>query len=295
MTQRWLLGVLACVVLATGTGCGGDDPPESAGPEGPAPVEAGSRYVALGDSYASGPELGAETGPAGCAQTDGNYPHQLAERLELDLVDVSCGGSDSSALTDGRTLASGKELPPQLDAVTADTALVTLTIGGNDRQIFNRLVTTCIGLGVKDPDGAPCTEIAEGAAVPLEDQVAAIADRIDEALQVISERAPRARVVVVGYPQVFPAAGTCDQLALASGDYPLAHDLVEQMVAAQREGAERGGAEFVDLTDVMAGHDMCANDPWIAGAAPERPALPYHPYAEEQEAVADLLERLVGP
>ena len=295
VAERWLLAAVVGVVAATTVGCGDDNPPTVAPtPSAGTSIGPGSRYVALGDSYAAGPELGVDTGSTGCAQTAGNYAHLLAEQLELDLVDVSCGGADSSALTEEHKPVNGPAVPPQLDAVTSDTRLVTLTIGGNDRQIFNRLVTTCIGLGVKDPDGAPCTELVKEFDVPLKDQIEMIADRIDDAVTEIAERAPRARVVVIGYPQVFPARGTCDQLALANGDYPLAHAIVEQMVQAQRDGAKRGGAEFLDLTDVMAGHDMCSKDPWIAGAAPERDALPYHPYAAEQDAVADLLEKLVS-
>lgn len=297
MTKRWLLAVVTGAVVVTTAGCGDDTPPTvdptaSTGSSDTS-IGPGSRYVGLGDSYAAGPELGANTGAVGCSQTAGNYAHQLAEQLELDLVDVSCGGADSSALTEEHEPVNGPTLPPQLDALTSDTRLVTLTIGGNDRQIFNRLVTTCIGLGVKDPDGAPCTELTKEFDVPLKDQIEMIADRIDEAVVEISGRAPDARVVVIGYPQVFPAHGTCDQLALGKGDYPLAYAIVKQMVEAQRDGAKRGGAEFLDLTDVMKGHDMCSEDPWIAGAAPERDALPYHPYAEEQDAVADLLEKLV--
>ena len=38
------------------------------------------------------------------------------------------------------------------------------------------------------------------------------------------------------------------------------------------------------------GHDVCSDDPWVNGAVtqPTR-ALAYHPFAVEQQAVADLV------
>lgn len=47
--------------------------------------------------------------------------------MGLNLVDVSCGGA-----TTAHILGAWSELAPQIDAVTSDTKLVTVTIGGND-------------------------------------------------------------------------------------------------------------------------------------------------------------------
>ncbi|NHA01431.1 hypothetical protein G5V59_20705 [Nocardioides sp. W3-2-3] len=63
--------------------CTSDDEPDARGNK--RPVAAGDRYVALGDSYTSAPGVGTPTGPAGCQQTDANYPHLLAAALDLKL------------------------------------------------------------------------------------------------------------------------------------------------------------------------------------------------------------------
>jgi lysophospholipase L1-like esterase len=252
-------------------------------------VRAGDTYVALGDSYTAGPLIGETTGPAACGQTDGNYPHLLAERLDLELVDVSCGGATTEDLTEPQVRPNGAEVPPQLDALTEDTALVTLRIGGNDGGVFANLVSTCVALGAEDPDGEPCTTMGRMDNGRLAQEIEDLSGRIEEAVGDILERAPRARVIVVGYPQIFPESGACEDLPLATGDYPFAASVMQQIVDAQESAAEAADAEYIDVFTATQGHDICADDPWIAGAVPKRPGLAYHPYAEEQDVVADLL------
>lgn len=258
-------------------------------------LAAGDRYVALGDSYTSGPRIGRSTGIEGCEQTARNYPHLLASRLDLELVDVSCGGATTSNLLNGRHLGSGEEVPPQLDAVRQDTDLVTVSLGGNDGRVFNDLVSTCVGLATTDRNGSPCADRDEEDPDNITEALAGITDNLVEGIAEIRRRAPQAIVVVVGYPQVFPESGSCrKRLPLARGDVRFAHDVMRRLIEAQREAAERAGVEYVDVMAASEGRDVCSDDPWIAGIAPDGRALAYHPYAAEQEAVADLLVELVG-
>lgn len=292
--MRWMrsrVAVVACLAPVLGlAGCGDDEPADTALPT----IEAGDRYVAIGDSYTSGPRIGDSSGNQGCEQTTGNYPHRLAAAMELDLVDVSCGGANTASLTGRQTPPNGKPVAPQLDALTEDTDLVTLSIGGNDGKVFGNLVTTCVGLAARDPEGSPCATLAGSADGELAAAIAGLADKVADAAKTARERAPEARVLVIGYPQIFPATGTCDELPLATGDYPFAHDLMQRIVAAQQAGAEQAGVEYVDVWTATQGHDICADEPWIAGITPDGRALSYHPYAEEQQAVADLLQARVG-
>ena len=110
----------------------------------------------------------------------------------------------------------------------------------------------------------------------------------------VRQRSPQARIVVVGYPQIVPASGTCDLLPLATGDYPVARAVNEGLAEAVRQGAEDADAEYVDLWGPSEGHDICSADPWINGRVTSAStALAYHPFAVEQRAVADLLLTLV--
>jgi lysophospholipase L1-like esterase len=256
-------------------------------------VAAGDRYVALGDSYTAGPLLGKASGPDGCHQTTGNYPHLLAERLDLELVDGGRGGATTEHLTEPQP-AGADEVPPQLDALDEDTALVTLSIGANDGNVFGELLGSCVQLGLADPDSAPCTEKAQLDNGRLAQEVADIADKIEDAVGEILERAPRARVVVVGYPQIVPESGPCDQLPLAAGDFPFARQIVKDIVDAQEDGARAADAEYVDVWSATEGHDVCADEPWVAGLEPQKPGLLLHPYAEHQDVVADLLVETIS-
>jgi len=89
-------------------------------------------YVALGDSYASGPVIAPQLAdPAGCLRSGRDYPHLVAQAIGLQLTDATCGGATTTDMTGPQTIADGL-VGPQIDAVQPHTALVTLTVGGDD-------------------------------------------------------------------------------------------------------------------------------------------------------------------
>ena len=88
------------------------------------------RYVALGSSMAAGPGIPprAKDAPWRPGRSAANYPHLVAQRLGLDLVDVTYSGATTAyVLTDRQHSA-----PPQASVLDGTEALVTVTIGGND-------------------------------------------------------------------------------------------------------------------------------------------------------------------
>jgi hypothetical protein len=290
--------VLAAAPVLLLAGC--TDPKDDAdGPDASAnrqPIEAGDRYVSLGDSYTSAPGVGQPIGPDGCLRTDGNYPHLLATALDLELTDASCGGAKTENVLDEPQAIGSDAVPPQVESLTEDTDLVTLSIGANNGSVYGNLVVSCARLAVGDPTGAPCSDLAQQNPDVLPEVFDSVAADIVETVAEILDRAPDARVVVVGYPQIIPAQGTCPLLPLAEGDYAFGRGVLAEFVEAQAKAAEKAGAEYVDVWAATDGHDICAEDPWVAGFRPAQAATPYHPYAEEQAAVADLLESTVsGP
>jgi lysophospholipase L1-like esterase len=88
------------------------------------------RYVALGSSMAAGP--GTRPRAAGAPLCSGrsarNYPHRVAERLSLELVDVTFSGATTAHLLPDHQ----RGRPPQITALDGSEDLVTVTIGGND-------------------------------------------------------------------------------------------------------------------------------------------------------------------
>lgn len=238
-------------------------------------------YVAMGDSYAAAPGVPETSGTDACFRSDHNYAHLLtATDDSIRLVDVTCSGADTTDV-----------LESQVGALGADTDLVTIGIGGNDEDLFTGLVLGCIQAGAGDPQGAPCTEVGAPRAAEV---LPGIEDDIGTTFDTIAERAPDARVVVVGYPDLLPDEGTCpDRLSLAAGDYAFVKRLTLQLTRALERQASERGFDYVDLYTASKGHDICSDDPWINGAetAPDG-TIPFHPFASEQAAVAELIRDL---
>ncbi|TQK69451.1 SGNH/GDSL hydrolase family protein [Nocardioides sp. SLBN-35] len=252
-------------------------------------------YVALGDSYAAAPGVGRADPPAACRRSKDNYPHLLAEDLDLELTDVSCSGAPTEAVL-GEYDALGKRLPPQVEAVDASTDLVTIGLGFNDFALSIRVFVKCVQLGMADPTGTPCTDAdAAAGANSTEAALAQITARLTAVIEAVTERAPKAQVVLVGYPTIFPEQDTCANLGIAKGDLPLVRGVVESLNASAEAAAEAGGATYVDTATPTRGHDICSDDPWIAGIKPTpgKKALIWHPYAEEQKLVAELVAEVV--
>jgi hypothetical protein len=295
-------GVLAALVLLAGCGGGSRDAGAShpAGHPAAASTTASTattatrfqQYVALGDSYTAAPLVPSARDDDGCFRSTHNYPSLVAERLGVpELRDRSCAGATTADLTG----AQQSGVPAQLDAVTADTDLVTLSIGGNDDAVFGRLVLLCATLGQRDPTGAPCTAEAARDRTSLDTVMAGVRTRVVAALKTIRRKAPHATVLVVGYPKIFPDHGTCPDLPFARGDYPFAVRVNRALDDALHAAATTAGARYVDVWRASVGHDVCSSTPWINGARtlPGRAAA-YHPFGVEQQAVARLVVAALG-
>ncbi|HET6447727.1 MAG TPA: SGNH/GDSL hydrolase family protein [Conexibacter sp.] len=238
------------------------------------------RYVALGDSYTAGPLIPNQSlSPLGCLRSDHNYPHLVQAGLTTAaLADASCSG----ATTDDMFAAQSTEIgtnPPQLDALTADTRVVTLGIGGNDIG-FSEVVLNCARLNPFDP----CKDdYVHGSTDDISVRIAATAPKVDAVIAAIHTRAPSARVHVVGYPVILPASGSgCwPSVPILPTDvsYLRAKEIELNGMLAARAGAD--GAFYVDTYTSSVGHDVCkaTGTRWVEGLIPTSPAAPVHPNA----------------
>jgi len=267
-----LAASVACVAVSACAGVTGVSP--SAG------LTPGAKYVALGSSYAAGPGIEPQEMPATrCTRSTANYAHQFAQLRNLMLVDVSCGGARTKDL-----LEPWKELPPQLDSVTPDTRLVTITIGGNDVGYIGYLVraSMCSAGGATSCNQPPPTEAAWEA----------LAQSIRRVAAEVKQRAPNARVIFVNYVSVLPATGSCAAVgmtpALAEGNRAIARRLAEVTATAARDS----GAELLDAATLSQAHDACSATPWIGGyAGPDgkMSRVPFHPNKDGMTAIAGAL------
>jgi len=286
-----LTTAIAAVALLAGCTQGNaapDPAPSTAAPASTTAPEPVGRYVALGDSYAAGPLIPTTDLAGGCARSDHNYGHLLADALDVtDFVDVTCSGAKTRDLTHVQRPFGDARIPPQLRAVTADTSLVTLTIGGNDLDLFSTLVRTCTQLRSSDPQGAPCARRLATQGPDLDGAVATISRNVAAVLRTIRRTAPDAKVLLVGYLRLVPDQGSCVGLPLAAGDYAEGRRISQGLDRALRQAARRTGTTFVDMYAASAGHDICADTPWVNGNVTVREkALAYHPFASGMRADA---------
>jgi lysophospholipase L1-like esterase len=252
------------------------------------------RYVALGDSYTAAPLVPNIIPANGCFQSTNNYPHLVAKALGVaEFVDASCSGATTADMTQSQLPG----VPPQLDAVTASTDLVTVSIGGNDEDVFGTLVGYCPTLAPTDPTGAPCRDqMRSGGQDTLLAAVAMTRQHVLEVIAAVKAKAPHAKIEVVGYPKLLPSQGTCSSLIpLATGDYRYVDQVNQRLTWALRQAAAQQHVGYIDVWQASVGHDICAADPWINGQVtdPSR-AEAFHPFANEQAAVAGLVESAVG-
>ncbi|HZB30688.1 MAG TPA: SGNH/GDSL hydrolase family protein [Streptosporangiaceae bacterium] len=279
VTVRWMMALFMVAVLAITT-----TPAEAAA----------SRYVALGDSFTAGPLIPNQHGsPIGCLRSDRNYPSLLADRLNPDtFVDVSCSGADTTDMTSAQGVTLGTN-PPQFDALTADTTLVSVGIGGNDIG-YTGIFETCAKLSFSNPFGSPCKNRFGN---QLDQRIADTTPKIAAVLRGIHERAPQARVLVVGYLRLLPSGSGCWPLVpIAAGDVPFLDGVERKLNAMLATQASQGGAEFVDAYQGGDGHDMCAapSAKWVEGLVPTDLAAPIHPNARGMSVVADRAAATLG-
>lgn len=249
------------------------------------------RYVALGDSYAAVGALLDQYGTPGCFRSHKNYPSYLAAALQPgQFVDSTCGDATTANMTTAQFVGLGVN-PPQFDALTPDTDLVSVSIGGNDLSLPLTL-GPCAALAVSDPEGNPCERYNSSAGF---DQLTArieheIRPRVAAVLQGIRDRLPDATIVVVNYLSPLPAADGCWPAApFARGDVAYLTAALRRFATMQLEVGAAVGAIGVDANTV-AGHDMCqpAGTRWIEPLLPAAATTPFHPNASGTRAVAEL-------
>lgn len=221
----------------------------------PSSASAPLRYVAMGDSYsaASGVFPLDPTASPACARSTRNYPHVIATKIGAQLTDVTCGGADTGDYFEPQY----QGVPPQLDALSTQTQLVTMTIGGNDSGVFINTLTSCGQAGLSTlGKGSPCKDTYGSS---FEDTIRNTTyPSLVKALKAVRTEAPNARVTILGYPWILPKTGGCfPQLPVAVGDVPYLRGIQATLNDAVRRAAAATGVKYIDLSKVSEGHDAC--------------------------------------
>ncbi|MEU1545167.1 SGNH/GDSL hydrolase family protein [Nocardia sp. NPDC005745] len=267
----------------------------------------GTALVVLGDSFtATAPVLG--HADDGCTRSPSSWPNQLAAATQLSgtarFLDVSCNGGTIDT-GNGWTLVHQARKAFAQGAFGPDTRVVLIQAGLNDvwgnstgtafpsTDCLLNIVAGC-GFDAADQNRLPDYRAVTGSGY---------ADRVREVVTFVRYYAPKARVALVGYPEVFPPGQStaCMDLAVAGRVVqPRAEGYIaylDRVQDAQRTAAGLLGIEFVDVRAVTAGHASCSDDPWISGlAGADSPfdGAPVHPNARGNGVVADRMRQQFG-
>lgn len=218
-------------------------------------------YVAVGDSYAAG--FGTGSYVNACGQSPLGLPALLDERKQIELTaNATCSGAQAANVPldpNDPDDVDVPDLPVQIAGLVAfgkvgpQTDLVTVSAGGNDLD-FGGIVRVCA-----TQDVAVCANAIEVRVVGAE---TTLADNLDSLYAQIDAAAPKAQVIVTGYPHLFsPEFGNTPLLSLEAQE--LFNDGTDALNEIIEDRAEEAGFEFVDVTKRFDKHGIGSPQPWI--------------------------------
>jgi lysophospholipase L1-like esterase len=218
-------------------------------------------YTALGDSYSSG--VGTRTyysDSGSCHRSPKAYPVLVAQRIGAPLTFAACSG------------AKVADVLNQLGSLNSSTAFVTVSVGGNDAG-FSDVITQCAL-----PWPWTCTTDINNANTFIRNTLPGLLDNL---YTQIHDRAPNARVAVVGYPRLFNGE-SCNALArISSAEQTSLNQTADLLATTIAARAAAHGFGFVDARSAFTGHAVCDDVEWLNGLS--NPVLEsYHPNATGQ-------------
>jgi lysophospholipase L1-like esterase len=231
-----------------------------------AEAAAAVNYVALGDSYSSGLGAGSYISSSGsCDRSTNAYPEQwAAAHAPASFVSVACAGATTSDV-----------ISSQVSALTASTTLVSLTIGGNDAG-FSSVMETCVFHSTSS-----CVSAVTTAESFVSTQLPA---RLNSALQQVRAHAPNAKIVLLGYPELYDLSksGTC--IGLSTTDRTDLNKAADALDSAMNTAALGNGDTFADVRGQFAHHEICdGGSSWLNSVNILSISSSYHPTAAGQE------------
>ena len=150
---------------------------------------------------AAGPGIRPPAGgaPLGAGRSARNYVHLVAERLGLDLTDITYSG----ATTANVLYEPQHGTLPQIRALDGTETLVTVTIGGNDVGYVPMLMAAGLPRVVRW--WPPVSGLFDPTA--RDRALVEVGESLHRVARSVRARAPRARVLFVDYLTLLPPPG----------------------------------------------------------------------------------------
>jgi lysophospholipase L1-like esterase len=238
-----------------------------------APAAGADNYVALGDSFSSGVGTGSYTLSSSCRRGVYAYPWLVAQqRPGTSLTFVACSGATTTSL-----------MANQIGSVTADTNIVTVTIGGNDIGFSNLIVQCTL---------ADCSSALDSTRATLG---SVLGPRLDTVYAAIRSHALSASVVVLGYPRIFSSAGCFGTLGITLTERTKANQLADALDALTAARVAAAGLTYKSAVVPFTGHAVCSGSPWLNGLNLFNTVESYHPNRNGNSlGYAPLVRSVVG-
>ncbi|MBN6034447.1 SGNH/GDSL hydrolase family protein [Amycolatopsis sp. 195334CR] len=224
------------------------------------PASAATSYAALGDSYSSGLGAGSYGDSGSCKRSANAYPKLWASANGASLNFLACSG------------ARTPDVLSQLDKVTSGTNVVTVSVGGNDAGFVDVMTDCTLG-----SDQACVDRVAEAKAYVN----GTLPGLLNGVYTKIKQKAPNAKVYVLGYPRFYKVPGSCN-VGLSDTKRAAINSGADTLASVTSARASSAGFTFVDVRGVFTGHEICAADRWLHSLTwPVEES--YHPTANGQK------------
>jgi lysophospholipase L1-like esterase len=208
-----------------------------------------TRYAALGDSFSSGVGAGSYFPESGtCYRSPYGYPYLWTVRNQPRRFRfLACSGATTDTLRE-----------TQVPRLRRSDTLVTLTVCGNDVG-FSRGVAACVLPGTSSDEA--CAQALEASERTLRDE---LPGKLRSTYREIAAAAPKARVVLAGYPHLLEEEAENCPFGTAERRSRI-NELTDQVDELIRKTGEEQGFRFADVRRAFAGHGVCAatGEEWI--------------------------------
>jgi lysophospholipase L1-like esterase len=231
------------------------------------------QYVALGDSYSSGVGTRVFYKEEGsCDRSPEAYGPKIAAARGYTLSFQACSGATTTEVNS-----------KQLGTLSSTTALVTITIGGNDAGFSNVIINCALYYFT-------CGSAISEANSFIEQKLPAL---LDTTYSDIRSKATTAHVVVLGYPHLFTAEGkTCNVNFLTSSNEKKLNETGDKLDSVISARAAAHGFTFVDPRSAFSSHEVCSSSEWLNGQSNPL-SESYHPNVSGQADFTSQIEAVL--
>ncbi|MES2971826.1 MAG: GDSL-type esterase/lipase family protein [Patescibacteria group bacterium] len=243
----------------------------------------GFQYLALGDSFAAGEGAYAykaltDTNDNKCHLSQVSYPYLISSALGYgEYESVACSGAVIDDIVrkddeyEGQVKDGKTRLDRNIDNVLKSFSsgylgqkeflekhspkLITISTIGNDIGFADK-IKRCLGSDT-------CYETYEDR-LEIVQEINQQFDRLtDMYSQIKGAGDPRAKIYIIGYPQIGDPSGNCAlNVHLNQQELQFANDLVSYLNSVIKIAATKIGVAYVDVENAFAGHRLCETDSW---------------------------------